>query len=167
MPLSHARLPAAVLTAAVFALSACHDPTQPLAPDVEGAPVLHAAPGPPEVISLGAPLFGLDFAPNGSLLAAVASSGILRIRDGDVSSVANLPGVNDVASIGHGAMFVVTGGSQDPSQIFPTSRKLFRVSNGRTRLVADPGRTSRPSTRMGSGTRASARSSRIHLMSPC
>jgi glucose/arabinose dehydrogenase len=94
-------------------------------------------PGPASGVILGAPLFELDLASDGSLLAAVSSAGVVRIRSGTAELVAELPGVNAVAALGTGESFAVTGGSLDPAQIFPTSRKTFRVSPGRVREVAD------------------------------
>jgi hypothetical protein len=56
----------------------------------------------------GAP-FGLDAAPDGSLLVADTFSGIFELRKEESSLVAEVPGVSDVASIGRGAMYAVTG----------------------------------------------------------
>jgi hypothetical protein len=128
----------AVLVPVAFQLAACGEPARPVEPDVAPhVPALSAAPTPPAGLVVGAPLFGLDAAPDGSLLAAVSSAGIVAIRGGTSELLAELPGVNAVAAIGRGEALVVTGGSEDPSQIFPTSRMIFRVSNGRLRLLAD------------------------------
>lgn len=132
-------VPAVVLgaTAALQAM-ACHDASRSVAPELSArASAFSKAPAPPGGILVGAPLFELDVAPDGSLLAAVSSAGIVSIRAGATDLVAELPGANGVASVGRGEAFVVTGGSTDPSQILPTSRQLFRVSNGRVRLLAD------------------------------
>jgi hypothetical protein len=77
------------------------------------------------------PVFGLATAPDGSLLAADAGSGIFEIRGGNFAQVAQLPGVTDVAPIGRGVMFAVT------SLGFGGEGKLYRVSRGSTREIAD------------------------------
>ncbi len=77
------------------------------------------------------PVFGLAVAPDGSLLVADAGSGIVELRKGKGSLVTELPGVADIAPIGRGSMFAITGlGAPDP-------QKLFRVSRGHTAEVAD------------------------------
>ncbi|MFE9691896.1 ScyD/ScyE family protein [Micromonospora sp. NPDC005806] len=80
------------------------------------------------------PAFGLATAPDGSLLVADAGAGIVELRNGVGTLAAPLPGVTDVAPIGRGDMFAVTGGGEDAS-----ARKLFRVSGGATREIADLG----------------------------
>lgn len=128
-----------VLTAASgLSLVGCDDPSHPVDPQHEVPGAADAkAPAPPEGIALGAPLFGLDAAPDGSLLAAVASAGVTSIRKGNSKLLAELPGVSGVAAVGVGEAYAVTGGSEDPNLLFPTSRKLFRASNGRVREIAD------------------------------
>lgn len=79
------------------------------------------------------PLFGLAAAPDGSLLVADAGQGIVELRNGQGSLVAALPGVTDVAPIGRGVMFALTGGGDDPA----TAGKLYRISRGNQKLVAD------------------------------
>ena len=71
----------------------------------------------------GTPVLGLATAPDGSLLVADSGSGIVELRKGEGSLVVTLPGVSDIAPIGRGAMFAVTGGGPGP-----TNGKLFRVS---------------------------------------
>jgi hypothetical protein len=78
------------------------------------------------------PVFGLALAPNGSLLVADAGSGVVELRKGSSSLVAALPGVSDIAPIGRGDMFAVTGGG-DPVGGW----RLFRVSHGSTREIAN------------------------------
>jgi len=131
---------AVAVIGAVLAMqaSACQDASRGVAPDlVASRATVSKSPAPPAGVSLGAPLFKLDAAPDGSLLAAVASVGVVAIGAGATEAVAALPGANGVAALGRGEAFVVTGGSTDPSMILPTSRKMFRVSNGRVRQVAD------------------------------
>lgn len=84
------------------------------------------------------PTFGLADGPDGSLFVADAGSGIVELRKGDASLVAALPGVTDIAPIGRGVMFATTGGSPGGPNP-PTARKLYRVSNGSVREIADLG----------------------------
>jgi hypothetical protein len=77
------------------------------------------------------PVFGLATAPDGSLLAADAGAGVVEIRKGIGSLVAQLPGVTDIAPIGRGDMFALT------SLAFGGEGKLYRVSQGATREVAN------------------------------
>ena len=127
----------AIVAVGVAAAMACQSDTPlPAEPKVVDA-VFSQSPGLLDGTSLGSPLFELDFAPDGSLLAAVASTGIFGIRGGTTELMTAMPGANGVAAVGLGNAYVVTGGSTDPGQILPTSRKLFRVSNGGVRMVAD------------------------------
>ena len=77
------------------------------------------------------PVFGLNLAPDGSLLVADTGAGIFEIRKGQFSQVAQLPGVTDVASIGRGDMFAIT------SDGFGGEGKLYRVSRGSVREIAN------------------------------
>jgi len=77
------------------------------------------------------PVFGLANAPDGSLLATDAGAGIFEIRRDGFSQVAQLPGVTAVSPIGRGDMFAVT------SRDFGGEGKLYRVSRGSTREIAD------------------------------
>ena len=74
------------------------------------------------------PLFGLAAAPDGSLLVADAGAGIVELRNGQGSQVAALPGVADIAPIGRGNMFALTGIGD---------WKLYRVSRGGIQQIAD------------------------------
>jgi hypothetical protein len=76
------------------------------------------------------PVFGLATAPDNSLLLADAGSGIVELRKGVGSPVAALPGVSDVAPLGRGSMFAITGGPDG---------MLYRVSRGNTRPIANLG----------------------------
>ena len=78
------------------------------------------------------PLFGLAAAPDGSLLVADTGAGIVELRHGEGSMVAFIPGVTDVDPIGRSSMFAITGGGDDP-----TAGKVFRVSRGSQRELAD------------------------------
>ena len=89
-------------------------------------PIAALADGVPN-FDFGTPLFGLDTAPDGSLLVADGGSGIVELRNGVGSLVAELPGVADVASIGRGNMFALANGM------------LYRVSRGNAQAIADLG----------------------------
>lgn len=80
--------------------------------------------------SFAGPIFGLSAAPDGSLLVADAAAGVVRLNKGAGSLMAGLPGVSDVAAIGVGDAFVITGAGD---------AKLYRVSNGKARMLADLG----------------------------
>ena len=132
------RLSATVLAAALAgSVVSCRDTSRSVAPRSGLRPYLPSkSPAPAAGVVISAPLFGLDAASDGSLHAATGA-GVFAIRAGAAESIAQLPGVNGVASLGVGDAFIVTGGSLDPSQIFPTSRQLFRISNGGVHQVAD------------------------------
>lgn len=78
------------------------------------------------------PIFGLAVAPDGSLLVADEGAGLVELRKGEGHLIAELPGVTDVAPVGHGNMFAVTGALP-----LDTAGKLFRVSRGGLRELAD------------------------------
>lgn len=74
------------------------------------------------------PLFGISSTPNGGLYVADAGKGIVDADSGAL--VAALPGVNDLAPIGQGEMLAVATAE---------SAGVWRVSPGRTEMVADTG----------------------------
>ena len=78
------------------------------------------------------PIFKLAVAPDGSLLVADAGAGIVELRNGVGSLVAELPGVTDVGPIGRGDMFALRGGGPGL-----TTGALFRASRGSMRMIAD------------------------------
>lgn len=79
-----------------------------------------------------APIFKLAMAPDGSVLVADAGAGIVELRKGVGSLVAELPGVTDIAPIGRGSLFALRGGGPGL-----TTGALFRISRGSTRAIAD------------------------------
>ncbi|GAP12876.1 hypothetical protein LARV_00616 [Longilinea arvoryzae] len=89
-----------------------------------------AASGPVAAYTFAGPIFGLSATPDNSLLVADAGAGVVSLRNGKGSLVAALPGVSDVASIGRGDLFAITSKGDE---------KLYRISNGATRMVADLG----------------------------
>jgi hypothetical protein len=78
------------------------------------------------------PIFGLATAPDGSLLVADAGAGIVELRHGMGTLVAELPGVTDIAPIGRGSMFAIRGGGPGL-----TTGAIFRVSRGSVSQIAD------------------------------
>ncbi len=82
------------------------------------------------------PVFGLASAPDGRLLVADYGAGIVELRKGAFKLIADLPAVTDIAPIGSGSMFAVTGISMGPD-FDDTAQKLFRVSRGHVRQIAD------------------------------
>lgn len=88
----------------------------------------------PDSYDYTTPAFHVSAAPGGSLFVADAGAGIVELRKGTGTLFAELPGVTDVAAIGRGSVFATTGGGPETP---PGTAQLFRVSNGRTTLVAD------------------------------
>ncbi|MDH3249250.1 MAG: ScyD/ScyE family protein [Acidimicrobiia bacterium] len=80
------------------------------------------------------PVFKLDTAPNGDILAADAGAGVAVIRDGVLQSTLPAPGAASVAAIGSKSFWVVTGGA-DPET--DSGQALWRMSNGKARMVAN------------------------------
>lgn len=78
------------------------------------------------------PVFGMATAPDGSLLVADYGAGIVELRKGVGTLVAELPAVTDIAPIGRSSMFAVTGAGEAD-----TAWKLFRVSRGVVTQIAD------------------------------
>jgi hypothetical protein len=80
------------------------------------------------------PIFGLDTAPDGSLLVADAGAGIVRLRDGKGKLIVELPNVTDMAPIGNRSMWAVTSGGEEPHD---TDGKLFRINKQKVKQIAD------------------------------
>jgi hypothetical protein len=127
----------AFATAALL-VAACADGRDPLALAVgESTLAKSPAPDPAAALKLPAPVFGLATSPDGSLLAATVLSGVSEIRQGTTRLVAALPGVSDVAAVGRGNLLAITGEPADFDAPDPNSRKVFRISQGNTREIAD------------------------------
>jgi len=120
--------------------AACADSSLPTSPDDDViAPQLSAVQaGDISGVELTSPVFALATNPDGSLVAAETAVGVTELRMGAADLVASLPGVSGVAPVGRGNLFAVTGAAQDPSSE-PDEKKLFRVSRGSSRLIADLG----------------------------
>ncbi len=88
-----------------------------------------------DVSGFEGPLFGIDTAPNGDILVADASTGVLAIRGDDAALQARIPGATDVSAIGRGAYWVSTGAGEDPES--DTGQGLHRVSRGTTEKVVN------------------------------
>jgi hypothetical protein len=102
-------------------------------------PASAAADDPPAYAFAG-PVFGLAAAPDGSLLVADSGAGIVELRNGEGSLVSALPGVDDIAPIGRGSMFAITGGGGPEGGEPPANAaKLFEVSRASVRQLADLG----------------------------
>ena len=81
---------------------------------------------------LATPVFGLAAAPDGSLLVADYGAGIVELRKGEGTLITELPMVTDVAPIGRGNMFAITGGGGAEM-----GWALYRVSRGGVRQIAN------------------------------
>lgn len=84
---------------------------------------------------LPGPVFGLGVTPNGRVLVASASAGVIEVGG---AVVAAIPGVTDVESIGNGQLVVLQTAEEADNPASP-GRLLYRVSNGKTRVIADIG----------------------------
>jgi hypothetical protein len=84
------------------------------------------------------PVFGLADAQNGSLLVADAGAGIVELRKGKGTLIAELPGVTDVAPLLPHVMFATTGGNPEGPNP-PSARKLYVVVHGSVHEIADLG----------------------------
>ena len=85
---------------------------------------------------LATPIFGLAVAPDGSLLVADAGAGVVELRHGEGNLIAELPRVSDIAPIGRGDMFAITGAGAEEAE---TPVNLYRISRGKVREIADLG----------------------------
>jgi hypothetical protein len=94
----------------------------------------HGKPG-RDVSGLNGPLFGITAKKDGDLLAADASTGVLKIERGRVSVKAEIPGATDVSVDKGGALWVTTGAGENPEA--DTGQGLWRVSHGRARKVVN------------------------------
>jgi hypothetical protein len=124
-----------LVCAAASLLVGCTDHPETTAPAAAFSQA--PAPRPSAVFQLVAPIFGLDTSPDGSLLAAQALVGVTELRQGGARVLAEFSGISGVAAVGRGEVFIVTGEPVDFNLPSPHSRKLFRVSQGRTREIAD------------------------------
>jgi hypothetical protein len=111
--------------------SACSDtPEAPLAP-IEMSASLSNAP-----TALNSSVFDLATNPDGSLLAAETFVGVVELRKGGSDLLAELVGVTGLAPNGRGNHLAITGGGFGPDHL---ARRMFRVSHGQVREVADLG----------------------------
>jgi hypothetical protein len=103
-----------------------------------GASLSAWAGGSDEIGGLGGPLFGLATAPNGDLLVADASIGVIAIRHGKVTNTIVLPGITDMSPLGVGSLWALTGAN--PAGGGPTvdsGQGLHRVAFGTAKKVAN------------------------------
>lgn len=80
------------------------------------------------------PIFKLADTPDGDVLVADASTGVVVLEDGVVDTTLALPGATSVAAIGSRSMWVTTTGMDTTSD---SGQALWRVSKGRARMVAN------------------------------
>lgn len=128
------RTPSPCITIALILGLACADARQPVAPDTDAG---FAASVGADPATIGAPVFGLGTSPDGSILAAETFTGVTELRQSGTSLVAALIGVSDIAAIGRGDMLAVTWAGVLGAPVHPDARKLFRVSHGGVREIAD------------------------------
>ncbi|MGZ8595237.1 MAG: ScyD/ScyE family protein [Actinomycetota bacterium] len=77
------------------------------------------------------PVFGLAAAPNGNLFVADAGQGVVKLSADAGSLVVPLRGVDDVAPLGHGRLFALTGGGPRPRD-----GSLYKIVAGHRHRVA-------------------------------
>src|SRR5262245_38727839 len=83
------------------------------------SPIAASASDPVPAYPYATPIFGFATAPDGSFLVADYGSGVVELRNGQAGLVAELPTVTDVAPIGRGDMFALTG--KDPAGLAGTA----------------------------------------------
>ena len=84
---------------------------------------------------LSGPVFGLGTAPNGDLLVADSSDGILGLRNDAVTSTWPAFGLTDVAAIGRGTGWATRGTVDDPTT--DNGQALYRISEDGAELIAN------------------------------
>ncbi len=97
---------------------------------------LLAAPAAAGAVSgLSGPVFGLGTAPNGDLLVADGSDGVLGLRNGAVTTTWPGLGLTDVAAIGRGTAWATRGTVSDPTT--DNGQALYRISEDGAQVVAN------------------------------
>lgn len=117
----------------LFVVVACADPG-PAASLAPTDPSLARAAAP----ALNAPVFDLAISQRGTLLAGEGFVGVTEIQGNTTRLIGALTGVTGVGPVGSKDVFALTGEAFDPSQA-PTEKRLFRISNGKVREIADLG----------------------------
>lgn len=84
---------------------------------------------------LSGPVFGMGTAPNGDLLVADGSDGVLGLRDDIVTTTWPAVGLSDVAAIGRGTAWATRGPAGDPTT--DSGQALLRISRGRADVVVN------------------------------
>ena len=95
--------------------------------------VLAALAAPVSAQSFESPLFGLATAPNGDILVADAGAGVV-VFDGQATLDIAFPLVTDISPIGRSSLWATRTGTDPQSN---TGQALFRISQGKARLIAD------------------------------
>lgn len=83
------------------------------------------------------PVFGIETAPDGSLLVADAGAGIVELRKSVGSLVADLPGVTDVSAVGRGSGWAITGIGDPTTELPDSAWGVYQVHGGQASRVAD------------------------------
>lgn len=118
----------------LLACVACVDAGPAAPPSSSDASLANAADAP----SLSGPVFDLAVTSNNTLLAAELFGGVTEIRGNQSRLVGALTGVTGLAPLGGSDFLALTGEAFDPSQS-ATQHRLFRVSRGNIREIADLG----------------------------
>ena len=83
------------------------------------------------------PVFGIDTAPDGSLLVADGGAGIVEFRKGVGSLVVDLPGVADMSPVGRNSGWAITFSGDVATEQPPSAWDVHQIHNGRAVFVAD------------------------------
>ncbi len=81
------------------------------------------------------PLFGLTTAPNGAVMVADASTGIITVRNDTIGPVVPLPGATAVGPISGQSFWATTGAGGDPTM--NTGQALYLTEGTTSSLVVD------------------------------
>lgn len=119
-------------TLAFLVMLGCADAPDPVAPPddvaISAVPSLDAA--------LSSPVFALAAAPGGSLVAG-EPGGITVLRPHERVAFSSLPNVTGLAPRAASLYYAITGGRVDPAAIVETDRKLYRVTRGHAKVIAN------------------------------
>lgn len=80
------------------------------------------------------PLFDLEAAPNGDILIADSGAGIAN-SNGDIEI--SLQGISNIATLGRGSMWAITGAPSPEDTARDIGQGLYRVSNGNSQFIAN------------------------------
>lgn len=83
------------------------------------------------------PVFGIDTAPDGSLLVADGGAGIVEFRKGAASLAVALPLAADMSAVGRSSGWAISFGGDVPTEQPPFAWDVYQIQNGRALFVAD------------------------------